>query len=705
MIRRIRESLMLKWMVFSILLATIPLVIAGFSITQIYQDNLKKSVVEVEKEKANILVGRTRSFFERITSNLRSLSVDEHFREGSSIGHIRSLLESFLNRHDYLSELTLLDEKGKETIKVSKYKVFKSPDLKDQSNTEMFRAASNLQTYYGDFKLMEDVVPSITVAIPIEEYRKRPMDVLSAEIDIRYLWNLIPQIQMGQKGKTYVVDGAGYVIAHPDTGRVTSRMNVRHLPMVALAVAGEEGNLEFEDSEGEKYLVVYKPIKELGWGVIVQVPVKEVYAPLRQVTHTALKWIFIALSIAIIFSLYLTRKLTRPVKQLSQQMAKVSEGSLDVEIAATRKDELGILMGSFNRMIQDLKKSQEALRKTEEKYRRIFEDSKDMVYIASVDQKLLEINQAGMDMLGYDDKEALFQVEVKDTYLNREDHEKVQSALIKEGYIKDFETRLKRKDGTPIDVLITSIARRDDSGHITRYEGTIKNITHRKKMEEELLQRTRELEALNEMGALVNQTLVNIDTVFPIVLEKAMSLTGFEMGAIFLLNEEANVLERKFHAGEYPAMGEVAKMLKYGEGISGKAFALRQPIIAPISEDSPFQVNPGLVAKGVRTLVGFPLLAKGKTIGTITLSSHSPRNLDQREISLLGSIGNQIGLALENAKLFSETKKRLEESTILYEITKISTSSLTLDQMLREITDHLNHFFKFERLGILLMRE
>jgi PAS domain S-box-containing protein len=103
--------------------------------------------------------------------------------------------------------------------------------------------------------------------------------------------------------------------------------------------------------------------------------------------------------------------------------------------------------------------------------------------------------------------------------------------------------------------------------------------------------------------------------------------------------------------------------------------------------------------------VGFPLLAKGKAIGTITLFSRSPHDFTQREVNFLESIGNQIGLALENAKLFEEVKKRLDELTILYEITKISTSSLNLDLMLREIINSLNSFFKFEALGILLIEE
>jgi len=183
---------MLKWTVFSILLATLPLIIAGFSIIQIYQENLKKSVLISEKEKANIVVERTRSFFEKITSNLRSLSLDEHFKRGDSPAHLRGLFESVLSQNDYLCELTFLNEKGKETIKVSKYRVFKPGDLRDQSKTEIFQVASNGRTYYGDFKLTEDVVPTLVIAIPIEEFRGRPTGVLSAEIHLRYLWNLIP---------------------------------------------------------------------------------------------------------------------------------------------------------------------------------------------------------------------------------------------------------------------------------------------------------------------------------------------------------------------------------------------------------------------------------------------------------------------------------------------------------------------------------
>ena len=297
--------------------------------------------------------------------------------------------------------------------------------------------------------------------------------------------------QIGEKGMTYVVDGAGYLIAHPDTGRVVSRINMRHLPMVKRAIAGEEGILEFEDSGGEKYLVVFKPIKELGWSVIVQVPVKEAYEPVRQVAKTALKWVIIVLAVALMISFLLTRKLTHPIKQLAKEMGEVAKGNLDIHIEPATKDELGALTRSFNKMIQDLKRAGEVLRETEEKYRRIFEDSKDMLFMTSADGTHTDVNQAGVDLLGYGSKEEMMQGYARDAFLYPEDQKRFMDEVIKEGFVKDFEVKVKRRGGAPIDVLITANARRDDSGKIISYEGTIKDISDRQRMEDELLQRTR----------------------------------------------------------------------------------------------------------------------------------------------------------------------------------------------------------------------
>ena len=618
-IKTIRKSLILKWMFFSILLATIPLSLIGFSVIRTYQKDLKTSVIEMEEMKANRVIEKTEVFFEKITTDLLTQTHDEDFKVGRYSSRVKNLLENLLSQNDDILELTLLDEKGKKRIKVSKYETIGLDDLKNQSKRDMFGVASEGNAYYGEFYFTQDFVPAMRVAVPVKEYKGKPVSVLSAEIHLRYLWDLVPQIQNGKKGLIYVVDKEGNLIVHPDTKQVLTGLNVRHLPMVDQVLSGREGDLEYASSEGEKVLCVYKPIKKLNWGVIAQIPIEEVYAPLNQVVRAALLWVLGALATAIILSLFLT-----------------------------------------NKTIEDFKQSQEALKEAEQKYKRIFENLKDMVYMTSSDGRFIDVNQAGIEMLGYENKEELFKMTTRDTYLNPEEREKFLNEINQEGFVKDFETKLKRKDGTPIDSLITASLRRDEKGQILGYEGIIKDISLRKKIEDELFQRKEELQTLYDLSVLVNQTL-DLEKVLPNALDRALNLTGFEMGGIYLFNAGEETLELKFHQGYSPALTEGVKILKVGEGVSGKAIQLNQPVILPIQEYPSPQFLPLLREEGVQFLVGIPLLAKGKAIGAITLSSRSTQTLTQREIHLLENIGNQIGLALENAKLFSNVAKAKSE--------------------------------------------
>jgi two-component system cell cycle sensor histidine kinase/response regulator CckA len=200
----------------------------------------------------------------------------------------------------------------------------------------------------------------------------------------------------------------------------------------------------------------------------------------------------------------------------------------------------------------------------------------------------------------------------------------------------------------------------------------IKRMT--KKLEEKLVKRMRELEVLNEIGALTNQNLGNLDTGLSITLEKVANLTGFEMGALLLLNEVGDILEMKSQIGHSPAMLKEVKVLKFSEGVSGKAIRLKQPVIVSIGEYPSARIAPILREEGVQTVVGIPLMAKEKAIGAIILSSRSPRKLSPREVNSLESIGNQIGIALENTKLFSTvTKTKSEWETTFDAVTDLIT--------------------------------
>ncbi len=139
------------------------------------------------------------------------------------------------------------------------------------------------------------------------------------------------------------------------------------------------------------------------------------------------------------------------------------------------------------RDISKRKQAEEELRRSEEKYRTLFEGVEDVVYISTPNGKLIDINEAGVQLFNYSSKDELLQVNIaKDIYFNSQDREKFKSRLERNGSVKSLELKLKRKDGTPIFVTETGFEVRDDENRIVAYYGIIHDITDRKHVESEL---------------------------------------------------------------------------------------------------------------------------------------------------------------------------------------------------------------------------
>ncbi len=116
-------------------------------------------------------------------------------------------------------------------------------------------------------------------------------------------------------------------------------------------------------------------------------------------------------------------------------------------------------------------------------------------------------------------------------------------------------------------------------------------------------------------------------------------------------------------------------------------------------------IDQKLLKEGIRSSLVYPLEYKGKIIGTMNFGSNETNHFSDDHVDFLRSIAPGLAISIQNALLFEETKNRLDELTILYEIMRISASSLNLNQMLGEIIHCLNSFFKFEAFGIVLIDE
>ena len=175
---------------------------------------------------------------------------------------------------------------------------------------------------------------------------------------------------------------------------------------------------------------------------------------------------------------------------------------LNCEFITTPQMRDGTLIGvvGIGRDITERKLAEEALRASEEEYRSLFNDSKDTIFVTARDGTITDVNQAALDLFGYI-REEILGLNASKLCVSVDDHTRLVQEADQQGSVKDFEIRLINKDGTEMDCLVTASLRRDSEGRILAYQGVVRDITDRKRAEEELRQSEERFRNLVEYAA------------------------------------------------------------------------------------------------------------------------------------------------------------------------------------------------------------
>lgn len=137
------------------------------------------------------------------------------------------------------------------------------------------------------------------------------------------------------------------------------------------------------------------------------------------------------------------------------------------------------------------------LGRNEEKYRTLFEDSRDAIFIMTTDATIMDINQATLDLFGYT-RDEMLKLGLADIGVPMDAFAAFQQIIIEQGSVRDYEVNLARKDGTLMECLLTATLRRDDDGKPIAYQGILRDITERKRAERMLEEYSHNLENMVE---------------------------------------------------------------------------------------------------------------------------------------------------------------------------------------------------------------
>jgi PAS domain S-box-containing protein/putative nucleotidyltransferase with HDIG domain len=179
------------------------------------------------------------------------------------------------------------------------------------------------------------------------------------------------------------------------------------------------------------------------------------------------------------------------------------------------KGNLARLSSVVDRELREAKNRQERrntaiqLRKSEEKYRTLFEDSRDAIYLNDKEGGLIDFNRSTLDLFGYSGEEMLG-INTKSVFVNPDEYQRLQYEIAQKGSVREFEARLCKKDGTKIDCLITSTVRLARDKSIVGYQGIIRDISelasNRKQLEKTLKELRKALGGTIEAMALTVET-------------------------------------------------------------------------------------------------------------------------------------------------------------------------------------------------------
>jgi GAF domain-containing protein len=211
-------------------------------------------------------------------------------------------------------------------------------------------------------------------------------------------------------------------------------------------------------------------------------------------------------------------------------------------------------------------------------------------------------------------------------------------------------------------------------------------------LEQRVAERTEELEQLTKQLALLNAISVNVHESLDLsetlrrVLDETLDILNLETGSVFLVDEERDELVVRAHYGLSAEYLRQAGRIKIGVVLPESSILTGEPVIV---EDLLANPNYPLSRKeGLRTLAIFPLRAKEKLLGTLGLGTRrEPRHFTRQEQELLRAISDQVAVAIDHARLYNETIRRVDEIETLFAVQQAITSRLDLNSVLQLIAD------------------
>lgn len=640
-----------------------------------------------------------------------------------------SLLQNLLALEPALRQVAILNNHGQEIAKVSRLTIITPDNLINRANSDLFIQTSQGVRHIGSIRIDETTSePLVTLGVPVEDVFGQFQGVLVAEANLKFMWDLVDRLEIGQTGQAFVVDRQGNLIAFGDILRVLNGENVRGLTTVTEFV-GSYNPVDSTGAEittgitGDIVLSTYVPLGTPDWAVVTEMPVFEAY---QGIIPSLLLSGAVLLGVAALSAgagIYISRRLAAPVRNLTQTATQIAQGNLNLEAPLEGTAEVNRLAVAFNSMTGQLR---ELIQSLEE---RVTARTRRLELVATLGERLsaiLDFNQL-LNELVNQVKES-FEYYHAQVYIIDENRQYlVMTAGAGEAGAKmkasghrialNAPTSLvARAARTSQIVWVDNVRQADDWLPNPLLPNTYSEmavpIIVGKQVVGVLDVQDDEIAGLDEgdanlLRSLANQVAVAIRNarLFAEVETALADARAAQERYVSEAWEKTQLLQQnvEYHLSQ-PGAPPLDQQL--AAKLEREALAKNELVVIEVTrpESSPEKL-PQIKTAPADSAVVAPIKLQNQVIGAIQLhDANQTRRWNELELTLIQAVADQVAQAAENLRLFEEARERAGREQTIREITDKLRSAPTIETLLetaaRELGQRLEVRHTVLELGI-----
>jgi len=376
---RRRGRLVRHYFLISVILIGSGLITSGLLEIYFRYQESRDNLSLLQEEVAAGAAFKIERFLQEIEATMKAATRSREIAPKGLTPEYKFELEKLLLIAPAITEAVALDANGAVRVQASRLRTI-LPEVKGEPTAApSLKQTMQGRSYFGPVYFVRGSEPYMTIAVPIERFAGDVLGILQAEVNLKYIGDVVSAIKVGKAGYAYIVSRTGDLISHPDISLVLQRRNVAKLDQVKTAFQSTPDPLNRKSVmarslQGKKVLSSYVLVPALDWAVFIERPLEEAYEPLYASMLRTSSLFLIGLGMALLASLFLSRRVVRPLQALREGVERIGSGDLGFRLELKTGDEIEALADEFNKMTAQLRESYANLEhKVEERTRDLTE--------------------------------------------------------------------------------------------------------------------------------------------------------------------------------------------------------------------------------------------------------------------------------------------------------------------------------------------